>query len=93
MGYRPDPILKNLDIALVNVEMREIHPNPAEILQGYYSGAIKDWKSELIKYNKAITAERERAVKKVQAEGGNVSLDDWKYPNYVYGQSFLTEMY
>lgn len=93
MGYRPDPILKNLDIALVNVEMREIHPNPAEILQGYYSGAIKDWKSELIKYNKAITAERERAVKKVQADGGNVSLDDWKYPKYVYGQSFLTEMY
>lgn len=93
MGYRPDPILGNLNVAQVNTEMREIHPNPAEILQGYYSGAIKDWKSELVKYNDAMTAERARAVKKVQSQGVDVSLDDWIFPNFTYGESFLSDMY
>lgn len=93
MGYRPDPILGNVNVAQVNTEMREIHPNPAEILQGYYSGALKDWKSELIKYNKAMTAERERAINKVQSQGVDVSINDWIYPNFTYGESFLSEMY
>lgn len=93
MGYRPDPILKNINIAKVNVEMKDIHPNPAEILQGYYAGAVKDWKSELIKYNDAMTAERDRAIKKVQSEGVDVSINDWIYPNFVYGESFTTDKY
>ena len=75
------------------MEMKDIHPNPAEILQGYYAGAVKDWKSELIKYNSAITAERERAIEKLQAEGVDVSIEDWIFPNYKYGETFTTDKY
>jgi len=93
MGYRPDPILANINVAKVQMEMKDIHPNPAEILQGYYAGAVKDWKSELIKYNSAITAERERAIEKLQAEGVDVSIEDWIFPNYKYGETFTTDKY
>ena len=73
--------------------MKEIHPTPAEILQGYVSGSIKDWKSELIKYNNAMTKERERAIAKCQKEGLNVSINDWIFTNYKYGESYLTNLY
>ncbi|MGE4584835.1 MAG: ABC transporter substrate-binding protein [Sphaerochaeta sp.] len=93
MAYEPDPLLRNPAIGDVYAEMRDIHPNPAEILQGYYAGAIKDWKAELKKYNAAMTKERERAVKKVQDAGGKVSLQDWVFPNWEYGMNFTTDKY
>lgn len=93
MLYGPDPILKNINISQVMAEMRDIHPNPAEIYQGYCSGAITDWKAELKKYNDAMTTERERAIKKVESEGVSVSINDWIFPNFVYGQNFTTDKY
>ncbi|QQO09615.1 ABC transporter substrate-binding protein [Breznakiella homolactica] len=93
MGFEPHPILKNPDTAQVYAEMREVHPNPAEILQGYYSGAIKDWKAELVKYNDAMTRERDRAIKKIQDQGVKVSIDDWKFPNWQYGMNYTSDKY
>lgn len=93
MAYKPNPVLRNVEVAKVAAEMKEIHPNPAEILQGYCSGSISDWKSELIKYNDAITKERDRAIAKCQKEGINVSLNDWIFSNYKYGESYLTDFY
>lgn len=93
MAYKPSPVLRNVEVAKVSAEMKEIHPTPAEILQGYVSGSIKDWKSELIKYNNAMTKERERAITKCQKEGLNVSINDWIFTNYKYGESYLTNLY
>lgn len=93
MAYQPDPLLRNPVVGEVLAEMRDIHPNPAEILQGYYSGAIKDWKKELTKYNDAMTKERERAIKKVQGSGHSVSAQDWIFSNWEYGMNFTTDKY
>lgn len=93
MGYYPYPILRNKDVAEVTTLMRTISPSPCEILNGYFSGAIKDWESELHKYNDAMTAERELAISKAQAAGFNVSIKDWQYPNFVYGESYTDEKY
>ena len=57
------------------------------------TGAITDWKAELVRYNEAITAERARAIEKVQSEGGNVSIDDWIFPDFVYGESYSADKY
>lgn len=93
MGYNPDPLIKNPSIGEVYAEMKDLHPNPAEILQGYYSGAITDWKAELIKYNDAMTKERLRAIKKVQSKGIEVSVQDWVFPNWEYGMNYTTDKY
>lgn len=93
MAYRPNPLLRNLAVGDVYAEMRDVHPNPAEILQGYYAGAIKDWKKELVKYNDAMAKERNRAIKKVQDAGGKVSLDDWVFSNWEYGMNFTSDKY
>jgi len=93
MAYEPDPLIRNPAVADVLAEMSDTHPNPAEILQGYYSGAIKDWKAELVKYNAARTAERDRAIKVAQAKGSKVSINDWIFPNWSYGMNFTTDKY
>ena len=93
MAYEPDPLLRNPDVAEVLAEMRPVNPNPAEILQGYYSGAITDWKAELVKYNAAVTAERDRAIQRAQARGVKVSINDWIFPNWSYGMNFTTDRY
>jgi multiple sugar transport system substrate-binding protein len=93
MAYEPNPILRNTVVGDVYAEMNDIHPTPAEILQGYYAGAIKDWKSELVKFNNAMTKERDRAIKKVQADGKNVSIQDWVFSNWEYGVNFTTDKY
>ena len=93
MAFEPDPLLRNPEIAEVLAEMRPVSPNPAEILQGYYSGAITDWRSELRSYNAAMTAERERAIERARSRGANVSINDWIFPNWNYGMNFTTDSY
>jgi multiple sugar transport system substrate-binding protein len=93
MAYEPNPLLKNPAVGEVYAEMREIHPNPAEILQGYYSGALTDWRGELVKYNTAMTNERDRAIQRAQDKGFAVSIDDWKFDNWSYGINYTTDKY
>lgn len=93
MHYAPDPLLKNPAAAKVNTEMKEIHPNPAEILQGVFAGAVSDYKAALRKYNDAMNAERERAIKAVDAAGANVSITDWVFPNWKSGVDYSRDMY
>lgn len=93
MRYAPDPVLKNSNVSLVYAEMRDIHPNPAEILQGVFSGAVDDYRKELTKYNEAMTKERNRAIEKVQNEGVDVSLEDWIFPNWISGENYTSDMY
>ena len=93
MGYAPDPALRNRNISLVYSAMKDIHPNPAEILQGYYGDAVDNYENELRKYNDKVTRERMNAIEKVKAEGYDVSLDDWIFSNWTKGKSYTSEMY
>lgn len=93
MSTRPYPSLKNPNVLEVLTNMKTITPSPCEILQGYFAGALKDWESALHEYNKLMTAERDAAIKKVQAKGLEVSVDDWKFPNFVYGESYTSDKY
>lgn len=93
MAYQPDPVLRNPAVAEVYATMKDIHPTPAEIIRGYYAGAVIDWKGELIKYNDAMTKERDLAIKKAQDAGFNVSIEDWIFPNWEYGMNFTTDKY
>ena len=93
MGVRPYPSLRNPAVIEVETNMRTISPSPCQIMQGYFSGALKDWESALHEYNKQITAERDAAIQKAQAKGLNVSVNDWVFPNFVYGESYTSDKY
>lgn len=93
MGSEPYPILKNVNTSRVYSTMRTVSPTPCEILNGYFAGAIKDWKAELMKYNVNMENERAVAIEKVRADGYEVSIEDWRFPNFVYGESYTNEKY
>ena len=93
IGLKPFPVAKNPDAEKVYAEMKTISPSPIEILNGYFSGAITDWEAALHEYNDKMIAERDRAIEKVRSNGYDVSLDDWVFPNFAYGESYTADKY
>jgi len=89
----PSPLIKNPIVADVYAEMRDIHPNHGEIMQGAFSGDISDYKAALKEYSDKLSAERERAIKAVRAAGKEVSLDDRVFPIWEPGKDYTQEYY
>ncbi len=89
----PSPISRNPAVAQVNAKMADIHPDLGEIAQGVFSGDVTDYRAALQEYNDKVTAERDSAIAAVQAEGAEVSIDDWIFSNWQPGEDFTPEMY
>ncbi len=89
----PSPLVKNSAVAQVSSEMTDIRPNFGEIVQGVFSGTITDYKAALKDYTDKLTAERDRAIKAVQAKGAEVSIDDWVFPNWDPTKDYTAELY
>jgi multiple sugar transport system substrate-binding protein len=89
----PEPLAKNPDVAAVQAEMKDIRPNLGEILQGAFSGDVKDYKAALKDYNDKLTAERDRALKVVADKGTKVSLEDWKFANWESDKDYTADLY
>lgn len=89
----PSAVAANPAVAQVLAEMTDVHPNLGEITQGVFSGDVTDYRAALQTYNDQMTAERDRAIQVVQDNGGEVSIDDWIFPEWQPGEDFTTEMY
>ena len=89
----PSPVVKNPAVADVLAEMAEVHPNLGEIAQGAFSGDVTDYRAALTEYAGKLSAERERAIGVVQGRGGQVSLDDWVFPNWDPAQDYTDAFY
>jgi multiple sugar transport system substrate-binding protein len=73
--------------------MKDVHPNLGEIAQGAFSGDVTDIKAALTTFNDQMTAERDAAIAAVQAEGGEVSIEDWIFADWVAGEDFTSDKY
>ena len=93
MRLSPQPLIKNPNVSDVLSEMREINPNLGEIVQGVFSGAVRDIRATLADFNNRMEAERQRAIEVVQGRGVEVSLDDWVFSNWQPGEDYTTERY
>ncbi|MDQ3540858.1 MAG: extracellular solute-binding protein [Chloroflexota bacterium] len=89
----PSAIVRNPAVSLVNANMADIRPNLGDIVQGVFSGDVTDYRAALQEYNDQVTAERDSAIAAVQAEGGEVSIDDWIFPEWQAGEDFTPDMY
>ena len=78
----PVAVGKNAEAAKVLAEEKDIAPGLPEIVQGAFSGDVKDVRKALKAYNDKRQAERERAVKAAMAKGAKVSLDDFAFPDW-----------
>ena len=93
IGMQPYLGIRNLDALQIQGNMKTVSPTPCEILNGYFSGAITDWETALHQYNDNLTAARDEAIEKCQKLGMDVSINDYIFPNFVYGESYTMEKY
>ncbi|MEF3305594.1 ABC transporter substrate-binding protein [Paenibacillus sp. GYB003] len=98
LRVRPDYAVKNAQTAKVIVELGaldqpKIKPAFGDILQSVLSGAQKEAAGPLKAYNDKLNKGLEDAVAKVKASGGNVSLDDFKFPNWDPKKNYAAEDY
>ena len=89
----PDPLVRNPDVIEVLSRMTDVRPNLGEIVQAAVAGEITDIRGTLQNYADQLSAERERAIEEAQAEGANVSQDDWVFSNWEAGQDYTAESY
>ncbi len=78
----PMPVVRNPEISQVLLERKAVQPNFGQVIQGLYTGQIRDIKAALKDVQDREEKELERAIKVVQGKGIKVSRDDWKFPNW-----------
>ena len=78
----PEPSVRNGDTALVQLERRALTPNFGQVVQGLFTGQVRDAKAAMQDLQDRSEAELERALKAAQGKGAKVSRDDWKFANW-----------
>ncbi|TCL67383.1 carbohydrate ABC transporter substrate-binding protein (CUT1 family) [Hydrogenispora ethanolica] len=91
--FAPDPIIRNPEIAQVFAEIKEIHPNLAELLQGTVAGAIKDPARDLRELSQKSEAELIRAVDAAKTKGAKVKITDFKFANWDPMKDYVAKDY
>lgn len=89
----PSPVVRNPAVADVQAAMTPVTPSIGAIIQGLISGDVTDGPQAFRDYKSKIAAERDRAIDEINAAGGSVSVDDWRFDNWQPRQDFTDDMY
>jgi ABC-type glycerol-3-phosphate transport system substrate-binding protein len=89
----PQAALRNRAVQEVAANSKDVKPGLGEIVQGVFSGDVTDIRGELKKLSDKSSADREQALKKAKADGAEVSLDDYAFPDWQPRTDFTAEMY
>lgn len=89
----PQATLANPDVQKVQAIAKPVEPGLPEIVQGAFSGDVTDVRAALKKLSDASSASREQAITKATADGAEVSLDDYAFPNWKPAADFTQDMY
>lgn len=77
-------------VTAVEAEMPPAEPGLGGIVQGAFSGQVKDVRAALQKLSENRTKARDAAIAKV---GGGISVDAWAFPDWKAGEDFGPERY
>lgn len=78
----PEPRVRNPDTEMVYLEMTTLTPDFGTTIQGIYTGQLSDPRAAMQDLQDRSEAELERAIAAAQANGAQVSRDDWVFPNW-----------
>jgi len=98
LRVEPDFAGKNPEIAKVineigGMEQTRVKPGFPDIIQLYVLGKEEDIEGALNDYNEKLNRELASAVETVKAQGTNVSLEDFKFPNWNPLEDYAAEQY
>ncbi|WP_299039335.1 ABC transporter substrate-binding protein [uncultured Pseudokineococcus sp.] len=84
----PQAVVANPEIARVDAATTPVSPDLGDIVQGYLGGDITDLRGALVKLSGDYRAVREQALESATAEGAEVSLDDYAFPDWTPGTDY-----
>jgi multiple sugar transport system substrate-binding protein len=82
MRIAPRPELRNPDVAKVTLEFKPVVPTLKDILQGLLTGKLKDAKTELTKYDAALSSALDKAIAAAKAKGSTATREDFAFDNW-----------
>ncbi|HEU5330690.1 MAG TPA: hypothetical protein VFU78_21530, partial [Thermomicrobiales bacterium] len=62
--------------------LKNLKPDFGQVIQGLFTGQLKDTKAEMQDLQDRAGKELDRAIKAAQVKGAKVSRDDWKFANW-----------
>ena len=89
----PSPVVRNPDVAQVSLELKNVTPDFGQVVQGLYTGQLRDPKRTMQDLQDRSEKELERAIKAAADKGAKVSRDDWKFPNWDPTRDYTQEDY
>ncbi len=89
----PSPNVRNPDWAKVELEIKPLTPDFGAVMQGVFTGQLKDPKGAMEDLQDRSDKELDRAIKAAQAKGANVSREDLVFPNWDPMKDYLDADY
>lgn len=89
---RPDPSVRDPDVAKVLEAEKQLTPNFNDTLVGLFTGQIQDVKKSLQDLQDRSDKELDRAIKVAQQRGSKITRDAWVFPNWDPTKDY-TEIY
>lgn len=86
----PSPEARNAKVSQAIGAMAPVEPGLGAIIQGVFSGQVKDVKGALARLSDGMNSAREAAIAK---SSGGVSAADWKFDSWTRGKDFTAEDY
>jgi multiple sugar transport system substrate-binding protein len=84
----PDPQVRNADTAQVLTKVASVHPSFDDVMQGLFSGQLKNAKAELQKLDGRLNKNLDTAIAKAKKSGAKVSRNDYVFPNWVPSKDY-----
>ncbi|MGH3742686.1 MAG: ABC transporter substrate-binding protein [Micromonosporaceae bacterium] len=89
----PNATSNNPEIYKVEQERKPITPGLGEIVQGAFSGDVKDLRKALKELSDKSNAEDERAIAAAKKKGAQVSAEDYTFPDWQPGADYGPDKY
>ena len=89
----PSPAIRNPDVSKVLAESEPVEPGLGTIVQGMFSGDVRDVRGALKQLSDKSQRSREAALAKAKKAGAKVELDDWAFPGWKPRQDFTSDLY
>jgi len=89
----PSPLVRNPDWSKVELEIRALTPDFGTVMQGVFTGQLKDPKGAMQDLQDRSDKELDRAIKAAQAKGAQVSRDDLVFANWDPQKSYTEAEY
>ena len=86
----PEPVVRNVEVTEALAYTTPVSPHLGDIVQGYLGGDITDLQGELEALDARFEADLTQAIERAQAEGAEVSREDWAFPDWERGEDYTS---